>query len=159
MLHRPVEVATLSRHSQVGEVCLPRTLKRPLPATPGPSLASQPPPRGCHRVGATPGSLVSTDTPDTTRARPAAAIPSDAPGSLSCQRSEHLENRAEVWDFSRLGRPDDRQHRLEARIAGCLMTQGYLMGLGKRAFIRPIPGPRGRSAARPMNQCARGWSG
>ncbi len=49
---------TLSRHSQVGEVCLPRTLKRPLPATPGPSLASQPPPRGCHRVGATPGSLV-----------------------------------------------------------------------------------------------------
>ncbi len=50
--------STLSRHSQAGEVCLPRTLKRPLPATPGPSLASQPPPRGCHRVGATPGSLV-----------------------------------------------------------------------------------------------------
>ena len=53
--------------------------------------------------------------------------------------------RSGAIDIDTIEEPDDRRHRIEARIDGCVMTQGtqgtqgYLMGLGKRAFIRPIP--------------------
>jgi hypothetical protein len=93
---------TLSRHSQVGEVWPTANPKAAIARNAGavsrqPTAAPRLPP--CRRH---PSLTYSTDTPDTTPARPAAAIPSDAPGSLSCQLSEHLEIRAEVWDFSRL---------------------------------------------------------
>ena len=52
---------------------------------------------------------------------------------------EGRKNRAEVRNFSRLGRHDYGRDRVEAQVDGCLMTWGYSSDLRKRAFIRLIP--------------------
>jgi hypothetical protein len=59
-----------------------------------------------------------------------------------------LDRGALVWSNTGCRTPDPiletqvrvawRNYGRHARIDGCLMTQGYLMGLGKRAFIRPL---------------------
>ena len=59
-------------------------------------------------------------------------------GSLSSRAWKASRNRTEVQDFSRLGRPDYSQRRVEASVDGCLMIWRFSMESGKGAFVFPI---------------------